>query len=268
MPPPPLNSWLLRWGYTIYNWCSKTNRCASQNWDPLTFQNLLGEVFCTLPYDTDGSWCCLLWRRKGWVTVGGEYFLTPQCWGSWTMMARGHLTGQLFDKIDKRRHWNHEIPGVASLSRSRCCWNCREWLMLLFSMESLNVAGVAESKFIDQHELGTVAYFWWGSVSLWTLHMTCVKAIHHSAHWPISPPVTDGKEFFGTYVSPRINSYACVCLWMSQNVCNEGWFSTPGEAREVWAWPSLAVGEKYHLHREEVIGCLRLSSWLIVGRNS
>lgn len=123
--------------------------------------------------------------------------------------------------------------------------------------------------------------------SLWTLHsgmllMRCGFSLNtthdlHKGH----PSQHVLAHFFSCHRQGR-NFSVCVCVcvnvrlyvWlcphsvcMCECVCNEGWFSTPGEAREVWGWPSLAVGEKYHLRGEEVIGCLRLSFWLIVDCN-
>lgn len=263
-------------GYTIYNWCSKTNRCASQNWLPLTFQKLLGEVFCTLPYDTDGRRCCLLWRQKGWVTVEGECSLTLQWWGSWTMMARDHWQANNLRKSTKGGIQT-EIPGVTGLSRRCCCQNCREWLMLLVSME---VWILKCSRSRVGREGGWKCSYW----SVWTLHssvlpMRCSFSLNTTHDLHKGHPSQHALAHFSSRhhrgrifrcVCVNVHLLACLCppVNVSECVCNEGWFFTPGEAREVWGWPSLAVGEKYHLHGEEVIGCLRLSFWLIVDRNS
>lgn len=172
---------------------------------------------------------------------------------------------QKYDKIHIRWHSNHETPLGSACQELELLW--MDNIACLHGRSCHGAGGWGEGKSI----------YW----SVWKLHssmllmrrsfslnttMTCIKAIHHSTRWPISPPVTGREEFFGVYVSTYVQMCACVCIF--ECVCNEGWFSTPGEAREVWGWPSLAVGEKYHLSGGEVIGCLRLSFWLIVDGNS
>lgn len=152
-------------------------------------------------------------------------------------------------------------------------WNCYEWIMLLVSMlgRSCRVAG----------GWGAEKSIYW---SVWTRHSGTLlmrrsfslntthdlhkghPSQHALAHF--SSCHRQGRIF--RCVCVNVRPYVCLCLpvYVSVRLCNEGWFSTPGEAREVWGWPSLAMGEKYHLRGEEVIGCLRLSFWLIVDCNS
>lgn len=77
--------------------------------------------------------------------------------GSWP------LAGQSFEKVDKRWHSDYEIPGVTGLSRSCCCQNCRECLMLLVSME---VWILKCSRSRVGREGGWKCSYW----SVWTLH--------------------------------------------------------------------------------------------------
>lgn len=253
------------------------NRCASQNRLPLTFQRLLWEVYCTVAYDSDGRRCCLLWKQEGWVSVEkGKLSLTLHCCGchhSCMMIAHGHRWVSKWLTIWQNPYkvafkpWS---PWSGLLIRH---WNCYEWIMLLVSMlgRSCRVAG----------GWGDGRSVYW---SVWTLHSSVLlmrrsfslntthdlhkghPSQHTLAHF--SPCHLQGRIFLCVCVSisPRVSVPVCVCICTC--VCNEGWFSTPGEAREVWGWPSLAVGEKYHLRGGEVIGCLWLSFWLIVGCNS
>lgn len=183
--------------------------------------------------------------------------------GHWCVDARPTIWRKLCEVAFKA--WN---PWSSLLVRSS---NCCAWIMLLVSMVGRSCWSSRRIVWLKEHLLISMdSCSWRDTAPLLTLHMTCIKAIHHSTRWPISPPVTSREDFFSVcsyhcvFICVPVSARVCIC----EHVCNEGWFSTPGEARDVWGWPSLAVGEKYHLLGDEVIGCLRLSFWLIVGSNS
>lgn len=204
------------------------NRCASQNRLPLTFQRLLWGVFCTLPYDTDGRGCCLLWKQRGCVTVEkGKCSLTPKCCGRHPgnmMVTNSHRWAAAWRTIWQNpwkvafKPWNPQ-----SGQPVRSC-NYYEWLMLLVSMvgRSCRVAG----------GWGSGKSIYW---SLWTLHsgvllMRCGFSLntthdlhkghpsqHALAHF--SSCHRQGRIFRCVRVNVRL--YVCLCppVSVSVSVC-------------------------------------------------
>lgn len=157
----PLNSWLLRWAIpyitdaqrwtdvlhkTGCHWHFKS--CLGRSFAPYHMTLMAGDVACY-----GGRKAESLLKESSISNIAAMRKLNDG--GSWP------LTGQSFDKIDKRWHSNYEIPGVTGLSRSCCCQNCREWLMLLVSMEGRMWQELGGGGLV-----GWKCSYW----SAWTLH--------------------------------------------------------------------------------------------------